>query len=78
MADAPRREPVGQPQRFVRLVASEKQSGQALVCVLAERIFIERAARSRVARAAFSSPSRICALPSEASADARSKLVVAS
>ena len=55
-----------------------KQSGRALVCVLVVRIFIERAARSSVGRAAFPSPSRICALPSEASADARSKLVVAS
>ncbi len=42
-----------------------KQSGRALVCVLAVRIFIERTARSSVARAAFSSPSRICVLPSE-------------
>ena len=55
-----------------------KQSGRALVRVLAVRIFIKRAARSSVGRAAFPSPSRICALPSEASADARSKLVVAS
>ena len=55
-----------------------KQSGRALVCVLAGRVFIERAAQSSIARAAFSSPSRICALPSEASADAHSKLVVAS
>ena len=47
MADAPRREPVGEPQRFVRLVASEKQSGQARVCDLAVRIFIERAIKRR-------------------------------